>query len=381
MSAQIVVPLADLELPKSRLKALLDHLGEIEDPRRSRGGWPIRLDEILFLARVRHRSAAATTTNTGSRTGARNGSAFCGASCPYHHGIPAGRWLTIMMNRIRSRGSSRPCSPPGCARPGRAHPDLVAIDGKDPRGAATTAYIKDRPGAAPSRLGLSPPRAGSCSARRRSPRSPPRSWPSRPWLERLADGGGLEGGALVTIDAVGDQPDRLAQAIRDAKADYLARGLKANQPTLRVEIERFFESAAAGVLDLHRDVDKGHGRIEQRDVTVAHDVAWLSGDRRFPGEFRLPEIACLIRVGLPRRAARPQPLRDPLLRLVPEARRRAGLRGRARPLGHRECAAGAHKKEVRYELTACVISCTRDEGRPFGVGFQEQAPNHAKLLR
>ena len=26
-------------------------------------------------------------------------------------------------------------------------------------------------------------------------------------------------------------------------------------------------------------------------------------------------------------------------------------------------------------------SCTRDEGRPFGVGFQERAPNHSKLLR
>ena len=23
----------------------------------------------------------------------------------------------------------------------------------------------------------------------------------------------------------------------------------------------------------------------------------------------------------------------------------------------------------------------RDEGRPFGVGFQERAPNHSKLLR
>jgi hypothetical protein len=25
-------------------------------------------------------------------------------------------------------------------------------------------------------------------------------------------------------------------------------------------------------------------------------------------------------------------------------------------------------------------SCTRDEGRPLGVGLQEQAPNHLKLL-
>ena len=50
-------------------------------------------------------------------------------------------------------------------------------------------------------------------------------------------------------------------------------------------------------------------------------------------------------------------------------------------LAYRECAAGAHKKEVRHELTDCVESCARDEGRPFGVGLQGQAPNHAKLLR
>jgi hypothetical protein len=32
------------------------------------------------------------------------------------------------------------------------------------------------------------------------------------------------------------------------------------------------------------------------------------------------------------------------------------------------------------DKTLC-ISCTRDEGRPFGVGFQERASNHSKLLR
>jgi hypothetical protein len=26
-------------------------------------------------------------------------------------------------------------------------------------------------------------------------------------------------------------------------------------------------------------------------------------------------------------------------------------------------------------------SCTGDEGRSFGIGFQEQVPNHSKLLR
>jgi len=42
------------------------------------------------------------------------------------------------------------------------------------------------------------------------------------------------------------------------------------------------------------EVDKGHGRIEQR--TVAHEVGWLDGNRRFPGEVRLPDVTTVIRV-------------------------------------------------------------------------------------
>ncbi|HMG50956.1 MAG TPA: ISAs1 family transposase, partial [Inquilinus sp.] len=44
------------------------------------------------------------------------------------------------------------------------------------------------------------------------------------------------------------------------------------------------------------DLDKAHGRIEQRCVDVLREVDWLSGELRFPGELRLPDIACIIRV-------------------------------------------------------------------------------------
>src|SRR4029453_3982704 len=47
----------------------------------------------------------------------------------------------------------------------------------------------------------------------------------------------------------------------------------------------------------HRtDLDKGHGRIEQRTVTVAREVDWLEGARRFPREVRLPDVACVVQV-------------------------------------------------------------------------------------
>ena len=41
---------------------------------------------------------------------------------------------------------------------------------------------------------------------------------------------------------------------------------------------------------------KGQGRIKERRVSVLCDLEWLIGKRRFPGELRLPDAACLIRV-------------------------------------------------------------------------------------
>jgi len=112
-------------------------------------------------------------------------------------------------------------------------------------------------------------------------------------LERLAAQDGLKD-TLISIDAMATNP-AIATAIRDAGADYLL-AVKANQPTLRSEIETFFADASPANLDSVTDVDKGHGRIEQRTVTVAHEVNWLNGDRRFPGELRLPDVAAIVRI-------------------------------------------------------------------------------------
>jgi predicted transposase YbfD/YdcC len=112
-------------------------------------------------------------------------------------------------------------------------------------------------------------------------------------LARLAERDGLRG-ALVSIDAIATN-GTIAAAIRKAGADYLL-AVKANQPTLRADIEACFEAAPSGALETHTEHDKGHGRIEQRDIAVIRDVDWLSGDRRFPGELRLPEVASIIRV-------------------------------------------------------------------------------------
>lgn len=100
--------------------------------------------------------------------------------------------------------------------------------------------------------------------------------------------------ALVSIDAIATNPT-IATAIRKAGADYLL-AVKANQPTLRAEVERYFDDAPAQSLDSVTDLDKAHGRIEERVVTVSRETGWLAGDRRFPGELRLPDATTIIRV-------------------------------------------------------------------------------------
>ena len=111
-------------------------------------------------------------------------------------------------------------------------------------------------------------------------------------LERLAVDDGLKG-ALLTIDAIACNAT-IAKAVRAAGADYLL-AVKDNQPSLRREIELCFEDAQASV-ERFEDVDKGHGRIETRTVSVVREVEWLAGARRFPGELRLPHVAAILKV-------------------------------------------------------------------------------------
>ena len=51
-----------------------------------------------------------------------------------------------------------------------------------------------------------------------------------------------------------------------------------------------------GQVEVDVDLDKGHGRIETRTVSVLRQADWLDGDRRFPGEVRFPDARAIIRV-------------------------------------------------------------------------------------
>lgn len=85
-------------------------------------------------------------------------------------------------------------------------------------------------------------------------------------------------GAVVTIDAMGCQRE-IAAKIIEKEADYVL-ALKGNQGTLRDDVEEFFiEQKANKYADCkpsrHETLEKSHGRIETRTVTVISDIDWL----------------------------------------------------------------------------------------------------------
>lgn len=101
-------------------------------------------------------------------------------------------------------------------------------------------------------------------------------------------------GALVTIDAMGTRT-KIAETILAYRANYLL-ALKDNQRSLACEVALFFDSAEARALPLHETTDADHGRIETRRHRVSHDVAWLNGDRRTPGEPHFPGLKAIAMV-------------------------------------------------------------------------------------
>ena len=110
-------------------------------------------------------------------------------------------------------------------------------------------------------------------------------------------------GCIVTIDAVGCQT-AIAQAIRAQGADYVL-ALKANQGTLyQAVVAAFAERRTDARLpyrhDTHREVDKGHGRLEVRTTTVIDDpalLAWLNPDHAWDGLTGVARVEAERRIG------------------------------------------------------------------------------------
>lgn len=270
---------------KPRLRLLLDHFARIEDEREP---WRVAhpLAEVLLLV-VCGTIAAGDDFEDIADWGEDN-VAFLRRFLPYDHGVPGARWLRILMNRI-DPGLFADCFRSWAAALRPDAPELVAIDGKTSRGShdrnkGRAALHLVSAFATRERLviGQEAVAEGSCEQ------------DTIPLLlERLAASKALAG-ALVTIDAIACN-HKVAKAVVDAGADYLI-AVKANQPGLFGEIERFFHDPQSPPPDRASDTDKGHGRVEERRVAVSTHIEWLKGGRRFPGEYRLPGIAAIVMV-------------------------------------------------------------------------------------
>lgn len=94
-------------------------------------------------------------------------------------------------------------------------------------------------------------------------------------------------GCVVSLDAMGCQK-KIAIAIRHAEADYLL-SLKGNHGTLHGEVRDLFADPSAleaaaqvagNVVARASSHDKGHGRIEERHLTVTDHLDWLDAKER-----------------------------------------------------------------------------------------------------
>jgi predicted transposase YbfD/YdcC len=103
-------------------------------------------------------------------------------------------------------------------------------------------------------------------------------------------------GALVTIDAAGCQTEN-ARIIREGGGHYLLAA-KGNQPALEAAVRAVFDRACAAEFegvrhDSHASVEDGHGRHEERYVTVIYDPVGVPAD--------WPDVAAVVLAARERR--------------------------------------------------------------------------------
>jgi predicted transposase YbfD/YdcC len=267
---------------KPRLRSLLDHFAVITDPREP---WRVAhpLPEVLLL--VVCASIASCDDFDDIAAWGETHLDFLRRFLPYHHGVPGARWLNLLLNRIDPDLFSD-CFMAWARELRSDAPELIAIDGK------TSRRSHDRSaGKAPLHLISAFATREKLVLGQEAVSEASNEITAIPvLLDRLAASDQLAG-ALVTIDAIACNPD-IAKAIVDHEADYLL-AVKTNQPSLHAEIERFFTDPPAAAVEVHRDFDKGHGRIEERICRLSRQVDWLSGERRFPGEYRFEKIAVI----------------------------------------------------------------------------------------
>ena len=260
-------------------RSLLDHFSTLDDPRQ-RGKVVYPLPEIMLL--VLCATLAGAEDFVEIRQWGRQKLEFLRSLLHFAQGIPSHDTLNDVMNALDG-GLFSEAFTAWVEGLREDEPDIVAIDGKTSRRA----------------------KGGE-----RHPLHVVSAWASRQRLvlgQEKTDAKSNEisaiplllerlhlTGALVTIDAMGTQT-KIAETILARGADYLL-ALKDNQRSLAEEVALFFDTPEQRSLAPFETTDADHGRIETRRHWVSHDVAWLNGDRRAPGEPRFPGLKAIAMV-------------------------------------------------------------------------------------
>ena len=265
---------------KDRLRLLLDHFGEVGDPREAaKIKFPLR--EVLFL--VTCATIAGCDDYDEIAAWGEHHLAFLRGYSEYFFGVPKEDWLRVVLNRI-DPALFEACFMAWATALRRDAADLIALDGKTLRrsgdsAAGTKPLHLVSAWASTQRLVLCQEaveaKENECAA-------------ILAILERLSIKG-----ALVTIDAIATNPE-VAAAITKGGGDYVL-ALKRNQPTLHDEVARYFADPATTGLQAIEITDKDHGRIETRRYSVSREIDWLTSDRRYPDEPRFPALKSLVK--------------------------------------------------------------------------------------
>lgn len=265
---------------KDRLRLLLDHFGAVGDPREAcKVRYP--LGEVLFLVTCAT-IAGCDDYDEIADWGAQH-LGFLREQSEYYFGVPKEDWLRVVLNRIEPE-LFEACFLSWATSLRSDAAEVIALDGKTLRRSGDSASGQKplhlvSAWASTQRLVLCQEaveaKDNECAA-------------ILAILDRLE----LKG-ALVTIDAIATNPE-VAARITQAGGDYLL-ALKRNQPSLYDEVARYFGDPETPELPSLERLDKDHGRIETRRTWVSRDVAWLTGDRRYPHEPRFPALNSLIK--------------------------------------------------------------------------------------
>jgi predicted transposase YbfD/YdcC len=267
---------------KNRLALLLEHLGEVPDPREpEKVRFPLR--EVLFV--VTCASVAGCDDYDEIAYWGEVNLPFLRTYAEYFFGVPKEDWLRTLLNRIDPE-LFEACFTSWALSLRKDAADLIALDGKSLRRSGDSAA-----GTGPLHLVS----AWASTQRLVLAQEPVEAKENEcaailEILKRLSIKG-----ALVTIDAIATNP-QIASAITDVGGDYLL-ALKANQPTFHAEVSKYFDDPPLNEIRTVKTIDKDHGRIETRTTNVSANVGWLlaNDERRYPGYLRFPTIKTIVK--------------------------------------------------------------------------------------